>query len=106
MAGGRRGGGVKLTKPNLTQPPEIQHAPAQRFLPEFVRIPTVGAESITGLSRSWWMDAEARGLIRLHRIRKPGGKCKPGQTKSKATVLLPVAAAIALVNRLATEDAA
>jgi hypothetical protein len=95
------------TKPNQNGSLETKDAaPPLRFLPEFVRIPTIGGDAITGLSRSWWMNAEARGLIALHRIRKPGGKCRPGQMQSKPTVLLPVAAAIALVNRLSTKDAA
>lgn len=77
---------------NETTAPVRAAAIDAKFQPEFVAIPTVGGDPVTGLSRSYWYDLEARGLIRLVRIRKPGNV--------KARVLLPVAAAIAVVRKL------
>ena len=66
-----------------------------RFQPEFVTIPATGGDKITNLSRSFWYDAERRGLIRLVRVRKPG--------TTKPRVLLPVAEAIAVVRKLSSD---
>ena len=40
--------------------------------PEFLRLPTRGADSIFGLTRSTWYNLEKRGVIRLRRLRSPG----------------------------------
>lgn len=60
--------------------------------PEFFSLPTKGGDPICGLSRSFWLDSEARGLIRLVRLRKPG--------RVRGRVLVPVADAIAFVRKL------
>ena len=66
--------------------------PVSKFTPEFVTLKPSGGDPVTGLSRSWWYNAEKQGLIKLARVRNPG--------RVKARVLLPVAAAIALVHKL------
>lgn len=60
--------------------------------PEFVPLPARGGDSVCNLSRSWWYQAEAEGLIRLVRLRKKGAL--------RGRVLLPVDKAIALIENL------
>jgi hypothetical protein len=62
--------------------------------PEFIPLPARGGDSVCGLSRSFWLDAEARGMIRLVRLKKPG--------RVRGRVLLPVGDAIAFVRKLGT----
>lgn len=71
---------------------------AATFNPEFVPLPARGPDPIVGMSRPWWYSAERDGLIQLHRIRRPG--------QAKGRTLLPVAQAIALIRKLATEEKA
>lgn len=67
------------------------------FRPEFIALPARGGDACCNLSRSAWYEMEARGLIQLIRIRKPG--CTRGRT------LLPCAAAVALLRRLGAQTA-
>ena len=64
---------------------------------EFVPLPSNGRDPVFNLSRSFWYQAEADGLVRLTRIRRPG--CIRGR------VLLPIAAARAALLRLDTDRA-
>lgn len=72
-------------------------SPASNFRPEYLHLPAIGGDPICGLSRSSWYDLEARGLIRLVRVRKPGAQ--------RGRTLLPVPQAIALVKRLGAQAA-
>ena len=65
--------------------------------PEFVTLPSRGGDAVCNLSRSWWYNAEADGLIRLVRLRKKGG--------IRGRVLLPVDKAVALIESLGAQAA-
>lgn len=65
--------------------------------PEFIPLPARGGDAVCNLSRSFWLDAEARGMIRLVRLRKPG--------RVRGRVLLPVNEAISFVRKLNTGSA-
>jgi hypothetical protein len=60
--------------------------------PEFLNLPKRGGDPIFGLSRSWWLASETSGLIRLVRLRKPGG--------IRGRVLIPVQTGRELIARL------
>ena len=88
-----------LEQPKQSQAPALVsqlhsaiQSQARAYLPEFVTLKPSGGDPITGMSRSWWYSAERDGLIRLHRIRRPG--------MVKARVLLPVPQALELIRRL------
>jgi hypothetical protein len=66
--------------------------------PEFIPLPARGGDPVCNLSRSFWLDAEARGMIRLVRLRKPG--------RVRGRTLLPVADAIAFVRKLGAGSSA
>jgi hypothetical protein len=68
-----------------------------RVAPEFFPIPPRGPDPHFGISRSSWYDLEARGLLRLVRLRKPGN--------IRGRVLVPYGAALALFNKLSSETA-
>ena len=59
---------------------------------EFVPLPPIGGDPVCGLSRSFWYSLEAKGLISLVRIRKPG--------QVRGRVLLPIPQAVALLQKL------
>ena len=61
--------------------------------PEFLNLPHRGGDPVFGLSRSWWLSSESSGLIRLVRLRKPGG--------IRGRVLIPVQAGRDLIAKLA-----
>lgn len=61
--------------------------------PEFIQLPKSGGDPVCNMSQSWWRLAESKGLIRLVRPRLPG-------RQRAGRVLLPVAQAIALIERL------
>jgi hypothetical protein len=69
-----------------------------RGIPEFFPIPPRGPDPHFGISRSSWYDLEARGLLRLVRLRKPGNV--------RGRVLVPYAEALALFHRLSEKGAA
>jgi hypothetical protein len=78
--------------------PELNISPAGgRIAPEFFPIPPRGPDPHFGISRSSWYDLEARGLLRLVRLRKPGN--------IRGRVLVPYAAALVLFNKLSAERA-
>lgn len=63
--------------------------------PEFLRLPTRGGDPIFGLCRSTWYNLEARGIVRLRRLRSQGNV--------RGIVLIPVAAAREALRK-ATEE--
>lgn len=67
-----------------------------RLAPEFIPLPSRGPDPLFGLCRSWYYDAERRGLMRLVRIRKPG--------TTRGRVLLPVAETSSLLRRLSSQE--
>ena len=66
--------------------------------PEFVSLPSRGGDPICGLSKSFWYEAERKGLISLKRIRLPG--------RIKGRTLLSVRDAIEFVNSAAARSMA
>lgn len=73
-------------------------ARSQSAHPEFVTLPAIGGDPVTGLSRSFWYKAESDGLIQLTRVRLPG--------RLRGRTLLPIPQAIALLKRLGEDTKA
>ena len=84
---------VKTTPPHTPSSAAVAtSAPASVLRPEFFPLPAKGGDPVCGLSRSFWLDSEARGMIRLVRLNKPG--------RIRGRVLVPTADAIAFVHKL------
>ena len=55
-----------------TRGPVAASPTTQPCPPEFYPLPPRGRDPHFGLGRSWYYDAEKRGLLKLTRLRKPG----------------------------------
>lgn len=86
-----------MSHPNNTPTSAAVATTASVQRAEFFTLPVKGGDPVCGLSRSFWLDCEARGLIRLIRLRKPG--------RIRGRVLIPTADAIAFVRELGTSSA-
>lgn len=58
---------------------------------KYLRIPQAGRDPVFGLTRSWFYNAEAAGLLRFRRVRMPG--------RTRGVVLVPVADVEALIEK-------
>ncbi len=68
-------------------------APVMLAAPEMFPLPQRGKDPYLMNGRSWYYDAEKRGLLRLVRVRKPGN--------IRGKVYVPYAEARALIRKLA-----
>lgn len=59
--------------------------------PLYLRIPQLGRDSVFGLCRSWYYNAEAAGLLKLRRVKMPG--------RNRGVVLVRVSEVEALIEK-------
>ena len=73
----------------LTAAPSVS-----QYFPAYFALPgRSGGDPVCGMGRSWWLDSERDGLIKLYRVKRRGN-VRAGR------VLIKTADALALIERL------